>query len=453
MKEIILSISILLSTFSSLANESAALIDQEQLIGTKKLEAELIDDLNHRLKLNSLILEVASEIDDENPNFSPWRDGEKLEKIMRDKSEKFSDFYLKRMDSLGPQQKSLFQKAWKNIQWNNLVDVFKRSSLGIQTMFKRKGFGIVVAIFMGFVSDYTIPIILSNIGAAWLIPISLVMPYQVLYAMLPQKVNQLQLRFKVRNSLGSQTAYRAYLAQEKSTRAALKNIPNESILIPIQTLNSGHVLSVSVGQSTWFKSFVQRMGFYENALSLTTLKRFLSANSVEDNYIKEMLAHPRLKSWQKAALITTHLQESMNEEMLIKFRTQFDKNFVLMKSLSPWSGFEDWSKELLTATSIARINELLLEIPHGTPNRLVLKVWDEIVLPHYATKSNLNYFKYRRLLENFETTKAAILTSGTEAWNLATHQKLIRYIGRSLGDKAFVNCQNSGQKVLHFLLN
>ena len=159
MNHVIMGLVVLLHSFFVHAQDLSDLAAREQLIGTAQLERELISDMELRLKLNSLILEVATQIDRDHPGLTPWNDGGQLTKIFKEKSERFAEFYLERMDSLGPEQKTLFKKAWQLIQWGNLVDVFKRSSLGIQTMFKRKGFGIVVAIFMGFVSDYTLSLI------------------------------------------------------------------------------------------------------------------------------------------------------------------------------------------------------------------------------------------------------------------------------------------------------
>lgn len=426
---------------------------REQLIGTQALERELIDDLDLRLKLNSLILEVANQIDREHPGLSPWQDGGKLAEIMREKSKVLGDFYLERMDSLGPEKKTLFQKAWQSIKWENVVDLFKRTTLGIQTLFKRKGFGIAIAVFMGFISDYTIPIILSNIDLPWLIPVSAVMPYQLLYSMLPQKVTELQIRFKVQRSLGGQKAYQAYMRQELATREALKAMRDDSILVPITDRGSSQVEALTVRQNNWFKSFINRMGFNDNEFSLATLKRFLDKNNIQDAYIERTLQHPRLKRWQKAAMLATHLQETMNEDLQIAFRERFDKSFIRLQSFSPWEGFEAWTKELLKAKSIERINELLHEVPRGTPTRLVLEVWQDIILPHYASQTSLNYFAYRKLVEDFASTRAVIITNGHEAWGLAAHQALIRYVGQSLGDKAFKKCQNDGQQVLRFLIS
>lgn len=452
MKEFLLGLIFLLQSLSIFAQERNVLGAREQLIGTQALERELISDLDLRLKLNSLIIEVANQIDREHPGLSPWQDGGKLTEIFRTKSKVFADFYLERMDSLGPEKKTLFQKAWQSIKWENVVALFKRTTLGLQTMFKRKGFGIAIAVFMGFLSDYTIPIILSNIGAPWLIPISAVMPYQLLYSMLPQKVTELNIRFKVQRSLGGQKAYQAYMHQEKATREALKKMRDDTILVPIIDSGSSQVEALSVRQNTWFKSFINRMGFNDNQFSLATLKRFLDKNNIQDDYITRTMQHPRLKRWQKASLIATHLQETMNEDLKIAFRERFDKSFTRLQSFAPWDGFEAWTKELLKAKSIERINELFHEVPRGTPTRLILEVWQDVILPHYASQTSLNYFAYRKLVEDFASTRAIIITNSNEAWGLAAHQSLIRYVGQSLGDKAFKKCQNNGQQVLRFLI-
>ncbi|MFX3675563.1 MAG: hypothetical protein ACN6I6_00860 [bacterium] len=452
MKLLIMAVLVLNSFFHVVAQEPEDLLAREQLIGTSELEKQLLSDLDLRLKLNSLILEVASQVDREHPGLSPWVDGGQLTNIFKEKSEVFAEFYLDRMDSLGPQKKSLFKKAWQQIRWENLVDVFKRSHLGLQTMFKRKGFGIVVAIFMGFVSDYTIPIILSNIGAPWLIPISAVTPYQVLYSMLPQKITELKIRLKVRESLGGRQAYQAYMMQERATREALKAMSEDKILIPISDGGSSQVDALYLRRNNWFKSFINQMGFNNNDFSFTTLKKFIDKEDLADDYIDKISAHPKLKRWQKAAMITTHLQETMNEEARILFRERFDKHFVRIHSFAPWDGFEIWTKRLLRAKSVAEINELMFEVPRGTPTRLILEVWQDIIIPHYATQTSLNYSKYRKLVEDFAQTRATLLSRGEEAWSLTTHQALIKYVGQSLGDKAFSNCQNEGQTVLRFLL-
>ncbi len=453
MKIVIIGLAVLFNSFFIHAQDLSDLAAREQLIGTRELERELIGDLELRLKLNSLILEVATQIDREHPGLSPWNDGGKLTSIFKQKSERLSDFYLERFDSLGPEQKSLFKKAWQQIKWENLVELFKRSTLGIQTMFKRKGFGIVIAIFMGFVSDYTVPIILTNLGLPWLIPVSAITPYQVIYSLLPQKVTELKIRFKVKNSLGGDKAYQAYMHQERATREALKAMSDDNILVPLIDQGSSQVTAINLRQNNWFKNFLNRMGFNNDAFSYPTLKKFLENESISDDYIEQVMTHPRYKKWYKAALVAVHLQETLDEEKRILFRQRFDKNFINIQSFLPWDGFENWTKKLLKAKSVAEINTIMFEIPRGTPTRVILEVWQDIILPHYATETSLNYFKYRKLIEDFTSTRAVILSSGQEAWSLGTHQSLIRYVSQSLGDKAFSNCENSGQTILKFLLS
>lgn len=442
-----------LMSFTSQAQASDALTAREQLIGTVKLEQELIADLDLRLKLNSIILEVASQIDQEHPGLSPWQDSAKLEKIFKSKAAAFEKLYLDRIESLGPEKISLFKKIWRSIAWSNLVDVFKRSTLGIQVMFKRQGIGIAIAVFMGFVSDYTIPFILTNVGAPWLIPISAVIPYQILYSMLPQKTTELKIRHKIRSSLGGQANYQAFMRQEMATREALKSMREDSILLSVNFNQEVPDEILSVRKNSWFRSFIQQMGFNERDFSYATLRRFLRDNNIEDDYIKRMIEHPRLERWQKAALIASHLQETMGEEQRLAFRTRFDNSFLQIKASLPWDGFEQWTKDVLRAKSVREINHLFFQIPEDTPTRLILEVWQDVILPHYATQTNLNYFRYRSLIENFAATKAQILTTEAPTWSISTHQQLLRYLGRSMRNDSFTNCKNSGQQVLQFLLS
>lgn len=452
MNHVIMGLIVLLHSFFIHAQDLQQLAQQEQLIGTAALERELISDMELRLKLNSLILEVGSQIDRDHPGLSPWNDGGQLTKIFKDKSDRFMDFYLERLDSLAPEQKSLFKKAWQLIQWENLVEVFKSSSLGIQTMFKRKGFGIVVAVFMGLVSDYTIPFILTNLGLPWLIPISALTPYQVLYSAIPQKITDLRIRLKVKNSLGGDRAYQAFMRQERVTREALKAMRDDTILIPLMDEGSSQVTAINLRQNNWFKSFLTRMGFNQNAFSFTTVKRFIEKENLNDDYLTRVINHPRLKRWQKASMMATHLYETMNEENRLLFKEKFDKSFIRLQSFSPWEGFEDWTKKLLRAKSVEEINTLMFEVPRGTPTRLVLEIWQDIILPHYSTKTSLNYSSYRKLVEDFASVRATLLTHSEEAWSISTHQAMIRYVSSSLGNKAFSNCENSGQTILRFLL-
>ena len=453
MKIVIIGLTVLFNSFFIHAQDLSDLAAREQLVGTRGLERELMSDLELRLKLNSLILEVATQIDREHPGLTPWNDGGQLTAIFKEKSERLADFYIERMDSLGPEQKSNFKKAWQLIKWENLVDLFKRTAVSVQTMFKRKGFGIVIAIFMGFVSDYTVPIILTNLGLPWLVPLSAVTPYQVVYSMIPQKITDLRIRLKVKDSLGGNKAYQAYLSQETATREALKAMRDDNILVPLIDEGSSRVTAISLRQNNWFKSFLNRMGFNNDAFSFTTLKKFLDKENISDEYIEQVLTHPQYKRWYKASLIAVHLQEVLDEDKKILFKQRFDKNFIQIQSFSPWDGFEDWTKKLLKAKSVADINSIMFEVPRGTPTRLVLEVWQDIILPHYATETSLNYFNYRKLVEDFASTRASIISEGQEAWSLATHQSLIRYVSQSLGDKAFSNCENSGQTILKFLIS
>ncbi len=442
---------IFLFSLQLVAPVRAQVLERERLVGTQALDQELLGQLDLRLKLNSLILEVAAQIDREHPALTPWMPEDRITAVFKEKAKHYAEFYLARIDNLGPQQKSVFLRAFEKIQWHNIVKLWKQSSLGIQTMFKRKGFGIAIAIILGLVSEYMVPLILTNLNLHWLLPIAPFIPYQVIYSLVPKKIIDLRIRLKLSRSLGGHRAYQAYMHQEKLVRANLKKMKVDDLLLPLgENLHATEV--VSLGHSRWFKSLIQRFGFNDSTFTYTTLRSFMRENEIHDDYIKMIVEHPRMKDWQKAALITPHLFETLEEEKLTLFRERFDKSILQLRSLSPWEGFEKWTGDLLRAKSVAEINQLLLEVPPGTPSRLILDVWDKIVLPKYASHTKFNYFHYRRLVEDFSVMRAEILNNAQEGWNLSVHQKFLHYLGTSVGDKAFTDCQNSGQQVLRFLL-
>src|SRR5690606_31945743 len=143
---------------------------------------------------------------------------------------------------------------------------------------------------------------------------------------------------------------------------------------------------------------------------------------------------------------------TMDGEQRLAFTKRFSQSFYHISAMKPWDGFEDWTKSLLKARSIAEINQILLQVPEGTPTRLILQVWQDVILPHYATKADVGYFSYRRLVEDFAATRALILSNEEALWNISSHQRLLNYLGKSMNDQGFIKCQNSAQKVLRFLV-
>lgn len=414
-------------------------------------EAELIQDLDLRLRLNSLILEVADQIDAENPSLSLWQDNVKLSEIFEDKAKQFGEFYLKEMSSLAPEQKSLFRQAWSKIRWNNIIELMRKSYVGVKAFFKRKSFGIAIAITLGIVSEYIVPLVVSNLGLHWLLPITPFIPYQVLYSMVPQKIIDLQIRYKVSKSLGGQQQYQAYMHQESALRANIKKMKSNEILIPV---NAEEHLSetISLTQNGWFKKLLQRVGLNDQVLTYTTLNRFLEENALQDDYILMIAEHPRMKSWQKASLMITHIYESFDQDKLALFREHFDRHILELKSMAPWEGFEQWIKKMLRTTSVQEVNDLLSEIPERTPTRLILGAWDKIILPMQSSQTHYSYGKYRRLVEDYAAMRAIVLNQGFEEWNMEVHQKFVQYLGHAVGDQKFKDCRNQPQQILRFLI-
>jgi hypothetical protein len=418
-----------------------------------EVEQELIKEIDLRLKLNSLILEVATQIDQEYPHLKAWQNDDELITVFRRKGQVYADFYLENIHELSATQKNLFRRIWDSIQWPQLVKLYRQTNQGIQTFFKKRGIGVGVAIFLGLASEYITPLILSQIGATWLIPIFAFMPYQLIYSLFPKQIIKFRIRSRVARSLGGQFAYQAYLKQEKLSRQALKSVTTDSILIPLRNHVDGTTQAINLKRTRWFKSLLQRLGIRDEGFSYTRLKRFLDEYKIEDVYINQMLNNSSLKDWQKAALITSHLYEDLDSPHLQAFKKRFADSFLELKTMQTWNGFEDWAHKLLNAQDVETINHLLKEIPKETPNRLILDVLDKVLLPHYASQRVMSYSHYRRLIEDFNVLKAEVLVTSGVNWSMETHHKFLNYFARSFQNQNFLNCQNAPQKILRFLIS
>lgn len=444
--------------FLSLIHSTFAQVDPD----ARTLARRLKRDLDFNVEFASLILRVGSQIDRKlsgSPDkearledFLKLENGQ-IEEILKSKVMEFAEFYEKNI-TLPEEKKGLFRRYFPLMQWSNLADLFKYSLVGLEGFFKQKGIGVAIGISLGMLCEYSSYFLLYQFGLPQLIPVALATPYGTILSGGPLLLHHFKMKKKLKALLGGSKAYKAYRMQLKESLKKLNMKSPDQILFPLSNLPSESpktTMSIVLSKNTWWDAFLTKIGLNPARLSYPTLKLFMIVHKIDSEAIKWIRDHEGLPYYLKTALITDNILKTAPDDVRTKFLNQFGKNFVEVERAPYWIALKEWTRELMKAKSMKKINQLMAEIPPGVAPEQIIELWEKIILPHYATHFDMNYSTYRNFKKELTLLSALINKESAANWNsqfFSEFQKRISHVLRI----NIKSCENPEKSILSYLL-
>ncbi|MCO4792852.1 MAG: hypothetical protein KC493_04015 [Bacteriovoracaceae bacterium] len=398
-----------------------------------------------------MILQVGHEIERENPRFKSLDDIDKVkfEKIFKEKIDVFADFYANSLE-LTPAKKSIFLEPFRTLKINNVWDLFKVTFLKVKVLFKRKGFGVAIAVMMGMTSDYVVPGILINMGLPHLIPISAMTPWSVMYSTIPGSLEKLVIKRKIISALGSKEAYLKYQDNLGIIQKELRLKNPDNFLYPMRQVDDMSEVIV-VAKNTWVKSMMGKMGFFQDSVSYQSMLRFMVGNGITNDYVQYVMTLKTEKQ-VKTTLLIQHILNSDDENLKLSFRKKFSKQIFLTKNRDQWSGLMDWTKKMMSVQTVEDLRKMLNQVPENLDSREIVALWEHMILPRYAEEFDMNYFEYRRLVRNFDSMKAILSEQSDKSFKESGKDLFFDYFRRSFSGIKLGGCNQSHDQVLKLLM-
>ncbi|MBC7537359.1 MAG: hypothetical protein H7281_00955 [Bacteriovorax sp.] len=419
-------------------------------VGDEKL-VELENDLHFRMDFISLMLQVGDDFErDAKIDSSIFNRPEQLSKLLQEKMKIYQYFFLEAL-KIPNDKKEIFKKTFLSFDWRKIVPILKKSHIGAEIFFKKKGFGLGLAIMAGILTEYLVPAILIHLGLAHLIPLSMLTPWSTIYSFIPGNVQKLKIRKMLSDSLGGKIQVEAYQKQQETL---LKNLhmhsPND-LIFPVGE-SEGMIKSIVVPKVSWENRLLQRLGIKKSLFGYEAVQSFLSENSISDPYINWIVENNKLTKDMKTAFITGHLLSLNDENISSKIYQSFSENIITIKNNSSWEDIWNWTLMMKKIKSIDELFHKVGETPASIRPKEVAIIWENVLLPQYAIKFDLSYSEARRMFDQFEVLKAKLNTSESLELDEKTKNEIYNYIKKIIGGKSFDGCKNSPLQINQFLL-
>ena len=401
----------------------------------------------------SLMMRVGEDID-KNGNLEAnlFDHPDKITKLLEEKMLVYEAFYEKGL-MVPMEKKQIFKKMFLSLRWDKILPLLKKAHLGIEVFFKKRGFGIGIAVLAGVLCEYLVPVTLVNLGLAHLIPFSMMTPWTTMYTFIPGYLNKLQTRKTLVETLGGKIQTEAFLKQQSELLKTLHMHSPNDLIFPIENSEVDGVIKNVVVQNQSFKGkILQRMGWKKEALTLGSVSKFISDNSIEDPYITWLLENPNLDKDIKTGMISSHLFNLGSGEIEEKFQKAFADNIILLKNQTEWDDAWTWVQMM---KKVKNVDELLVKIKDAPtslhPKELAI-LWENIFLPDYAIRFDLTYSESRRAFDLFTSMKAKLMTSESEYIDDQVRNELFMYLKKISLGRSFKGCQNVPEQIAKYLL-
>ncbi len=414
--------------------------------------AEFDRDLQLRAKFISLMLQVGEEIEHEvGDDRNLFANDRVMVSLLEEKMKVYEAFYETSLN-LPVDKKAAFKKLFQGIEWKKVLPTLKKAHIGVETFFKRKGFGLGIAILAGMICEYTVPMVLIHLGLAHFIPLSMMTPWSTMYSFVPGAIQKLKVRKMLSETLGGKTQVNAYLKQQENLLKYLHMRDPEDFLFSINETESMNK-TIVVQKERWIKSLIQRFGFKEDTLSYVTLKKFLDENSQNDGYVEWIMQNGNIDKELKVGFISAHLMNINDPEIVNKFQLRFSEQILYLKTNPNWEEVWNWTLEMKKVQSLEELIKKVSEAPDNLHPKEVAIVWEHFLLPEYTKEFDLSYSEARRMYDLFEPVKAKLKTSESSVFDERMKNEIFVYIKKITLGKSFKGCQNSSQQIGQFLLN
>ena len=408
------------------------------------------NELDLKTEFTRIIIEAGLRIDRENPNLN-FNDDKKINQLIQTEIKNFGNFYLTKLQ-IPKEKHNQFKAIFINLKWDQVKTLIKKAHLGIEFVFKKRGFGIGIAIMCGMLSEYLVPFALINIGLAKLIPLSMMTPWSLIYSFVPNLANKMKIQNMLVETLGDKEKVKAYLAQQDEIYQILKVSGPSDLIIPLKDMNR-ELEYLVVNQHPWWRSVLSKIGFKPDGISLNEVVNFLEINQALNSYTNSIIEDGNLSNFEKINLLTEEIFAKNDSGLADKFRLSFSNsiNQVVRKD-GDWELIWEWTLKARKVNSLAELKVLTKQIPDQMSAYHLALIWEQILLPEYVKKMDLNFTTSRKLVTDFELYKTKLNLKGTNAVNDELIHETLTYINKVVEGHHFNGCHNNVQKIMTFLL-
>lgn len=408
-------------------------------------------EIDLKTEFTRIIIEAGLRIDRENPNLD-FNNEKKINELIQNEIKNFGNFYLDKLQ-IPKEKHNQFKSIFSNLKWDQIKTIFKKAHLGIEFVFKKRGFGIGIAIMCGMLSEYLVPFALINIGLAKLIPLSMMTPWSVIYSFVPNLANKIKIQNMLLDTLGSKEKVKAYLAQQDEIYQALKVSGPSDLIIPIKNMNQ-ELEYLVVNQHPWWRSVLSKIGFKPDGISLNEIISFLEENQAMNLYTNNIIEDANLSNFEKINLLTEEIFSKNASPLTDKFRITFSNSINKLNIKNDqWESIWEWALKAKKVSSLEELKNLTKQIPDTMSAYHLALIWEQILLPEYVKKMDLNFATSRKLVTEFDLYKTKLNLKGSNAVNDEIIHETFTYINKVVEGHHFKGCHNNSQKIMTYLLS
>ncbi|MCP4913102.1 MAG: hypothetical protein GY909_08280 [Oligoflexia bacterium] len=343
-----------------------------------------------------------------------------------------------------------FQAFWKRINIVKIAQLMEKSLIGMKVFFKKRGFSVALAVAMGIVSEWLVPVILVNIGLSVLLPISMITPWSTMYLSIPNVVNKALIKRKITADLGGKQQYKAYMAQLHASYDVLKLTNPDQLILPLA--NEGNIVDALVipKQTTW-NSLLTKIGLHPKRLNYQSLRLFIAEHGLKSNYVDWISKNPKFDKSVKIYLLVNHILKNDDPDITAHFKTKFSNHFVTVQNNANWGAVKKWAKEMIKAPTTRDAYFRARNVPEGTSVNEVLQLWQKMYMPEYVTRLPIGYQQYRKIDDALEMMRAKSITMDNPIWDSQWQDEFLEKVISPLS-KPLNSCNSKEASLLKYLI-
>ncbi len=358
------------------------------------LTREQLTEVEIATRVQSILMELETQADSQ-ADKGELTDGE-LEKLLRATSEKIlsTEFPAKTPLKFQERAKALLQK----LSFSNLVASAKKLGGSAMNLGRRHGVAAGAGIVLGTAMDVVVPAVLAQVGLPFLIPISVVVPYQPILFGTIYAMQQRAVEGRLRALYPDPATYDAIKAARQKAREALGVRFGTDLVLPILKEAGGIQSAIVAADPGHFDHLLQKLGLAKERLTWSSLKKQLKAQNVNEPLVAALGKDKSIPSQIKAALLLNHLGRSGDAKTLLELRKHFSKSFTKLTAAPAQNEVIRWANRFARATTVEEAKALFNEVPDNVSPKLAARLWREVLLPSLAGRlSSAEFGKVARL--------------------------------------------------------
>lgn len=340
-------------------------------------------------------------------------------------------------------------KALQNLNWQFLVAKVRAAGAAIGNFAKKNGIAAASSIVLGTALDVVVPIALIKIGKPEFIPISAVMPYQlILYGTYHKMISIAQLPYLIHLYGGRENFYRVKTAQEKIRKEW--SIKDENDLIFPLLTHEEKTLFVNIRKkSGHIGQLLEHLGWKKAPLSYQTLKAFSEKEKKHSDLIQRLDHTKNLNDPLKAIILLHQLARTEDPQTIAKLKQGFPSSFRELKGIPHplISQTTQWIQKFRKIETVEDLQQSMDEIPHDLSVASVASLWEKILLPIVGQRLNK---KHPQDVKRFYSLSPAFIAQasigdGKAPWFLEWRTKFLSHFGLKT---APIACQGAFVKMV-----